>query len=292
MLLFSSQDNSNILIEAAKGGHAAVICFLLENPILSNPPELPLHSMPASLPTPSVPPPRVPPVHATQPPVMEHPDMMDMSADTMMDMQQPMLNQLSNTPLSPHSPLLPNAPANFLMPEIPITSCSTASTMPSVSQAMSDMSTNMTSTAVQTDNKVVICEKLQLIQGKLAKALKNANLSLDNISPELLQSVNEEVPALNLDGEEIAVPPSPFSMLVDTRMIGEQDGIEGLMVAEPAQTLHDTIGDMLSEGMHSHHFTIVPKEQYTQLHMGWRMGGIGGECFTFCCTAVGFTSRV
>ena len=272
--LFSSQDNSNILIEAAKGGHAAVICFLLENPIVSNPPELPLHSMPASLPTPTVPPPRVPPVHATQPPVMEHPDMTDMSADTMMDMQQPMLNQLSNTPLSPHSPLLLNAPANFLMPEIPITSCSTASTMPSVSQAMSDMSTNMTSTAVQTDNKVVICEKLQLIQGKLAKALKNANLSLDNIPPELLQSVNEEVSALNLDGEEIAVPPSPFSMPVDTRVIGDQDGIEGLMVAEPAQTLHDTIGDMLSEGMHLHDLTTMSKEWYTQLHL--QVGGGGG----------------
>ncbi|KAJ7392340.1 Ankyrin repeat and KH domain-containing protein 1 [Desmophyllum pertusum] len=240
--LHKLKDNSNILIEAAKGGHAAVICFLLENPIVSNPPELPLHSMPATLPTPTVPPPRVPPVHATQPPVMEHPDMPDMCTDALMDDQQLMLNQLSDTPLSPHSPLMLNSPANFLMPEIPTTSCSTSSTMPS------DMPTNMTSTAVQTDNKVVICEKLQLIQGKLAKALKNANLSLENIPPELLQSVNEEVSALNLDGEEIAVPPSPFSMPVGTGgVIGDQDVIEGLMVAEPAQTLHDTIGDMLSE---------------------------------------------
>lgn len=244
LFFFLPQDNSNILIEAAKGGHAAVICFLLENPIVSNPPELPLHSMPATLPTPTVPPPRVPPVHATQPPVMEHPDMPDMCTDALMDDQQLMLNQLSDTPLSPHSPLMLNSPANFLMPEIPTTSCSTSSTMPS------DMPTNMTSTAVQTDNKVVICEKLQLIQGKLAKALKNANLSLENIPPELLQSVNEEVSALNLDGEEIAVPPSPFSMPVGTGgVIGDQDVIEGLMVAEPAQTLHDTIGDMLSEGM-------------------------------------------
>lgn len=111
---------------------------------------------------------------------------------------------------------------------------------------------------MQTDNKVVICEKLQLIQGKLAKALKNANLSLENIPPELLQSVNEEVSALNLDGEEIAVPPSPFNMPVGG-VIGGQDGIEGLMVAEPAQTLHDTIGDMLSEGTHLV-TTILSKE--------------------------------
>lgn len=248
--VFLLQDNSNILIEAAKGGHAAVVCFLLENPIVSNPPELPLHSLPATLPTPTVPPPRVPPVHATQPPVMEHMDMTDMSAEALMENQQLMLNQLSNTPLSPQSPLMLNTPANFPMPEMPTTSCSTSSTMPSVSQSMSDMSSNMTSTAVQTDNKVVICEKLQLIQGKLAKALKNANLSLENIPPELLQSVNEEVSALNIDGEEIAVPPSPFSMPVGTGgVIGDQDGIEGLMVAEPAQTLHDTIGDMLSEGI-------------------------------------------
>lgn len=248
-MLILFQDNSNILIEAAKGGHAAVICFLLENPIVSNPPELPLQSMPASLPTPMVPPPRVPPVHSTQPPVMEHPDLPDVN-ETILESQQAMLNQLSNAPLSPQSPLLLNAPANFLMPDVPITSCSTSSTMPSVSQSMSDMSTNMTSTAVQTDNnKVVICEKLQLIQGKLAKALKNANLSLDNIPPELLQSVNEEVSALNLDGEEIAVPPSPFSMPIGTGgVMGDQDNIEGLMVAEPAQTLHDTIGDMISEG--------------------------------------------
>lgn len=250
------QDNSNILIEAAKGGHAAVICFLLENPIVSNPPELPLQSMPASIPTPMVPPPRVPPVHSTQPPVMEHPDLPDVS-ETMLESQQAMLNQLSNAPLSPQSPLLLNAPANFLMPDVPITSCSTSSTMPSVSQSMSDMSTNMTSTAVQTDNKVVICEKLQLIQGKLAKALKNANLkntnfSLDNIPPELPQSVNEEVSALNLDGEEIAVPPSPFSMPFGTAgVMGDQDNIEGLMIAEPAQTLHDTIGDIISEGMNN-----------------------------------------
>ena len=251
LIVFSQQDNSNILIEAAKGGHAAVICFLLENPIVSNPPELPLHSMPASLPSPTVPPPRVPPVHATQPPVMELPDMPDMSADAMLDTQQLMLNQLSNAPLSPQSPLMLNTPANFLVPEMPTTSCSTSSTMPSVSQSMSDMSSNMMSTAVQTDNKVVICEKLQLIQGKLAKALKNANLSLENIPPELLQSVNEEVSALNLDGEEIAVPPSPFSVPIGTGgVVADQDNIEGLMVAEPAQTLHDTIGDMLSEGMH------------------------------------------
>lgn len=250
LFYFFPQDNSNILIEAAKGGHAAVVCFLLENPIVSNPPELPLHSLPATLPTPTVPPPRVPPVHATQPPVMDHPDMTDMSAEALMENQQLMLNQLSNTPLSPQSPLMLNTPANFLMPEMPTTSCSTSSTRPSVSQSMSDMSSNMTSTAVQTDNKVVICEKLQLIQGKLAKALKSANLSLENIPPELLQSVNEEVSALNIDGEEIAVPPSPFSMPVGTGgVIGDQDGIEGLMVAEPAQTLHDTIGDMLSEGI-------------------------------------------
>lgn len=250
-MLILFQDNSNILIEAAKGGHAAVVCFLLENPIVSNPPELPLQSMPASLPTPMVPPPRVPPVHSTQPPVMEHPDLPDVN-ETMLESQQAMLNQLSNAPLSPQSPLLLNAPANFLMPDVPITSCSTSSTMPSVSQSMSDMSTNMTSTAVQTDNKVVICEKLQLIQGKLAKALKNANLSIDNIPPELLQSVNEEVSALNLDGEEIAVPPSPFSMPIGTGgVMGDQDNIEGLMVAEPAQTLHDTIGDMISEGMNN-----------------------------------------
>ena len=243
------QDNSNILIEAAKGGHAAVICFLLENPIVSNPPELPLHSMPATLPTPTVPPPRVPPVHATQPPVMEHPDLPEMSAEALMENQQ-LLNQLSNIPLLPQSPLLLDTSANFVVPEMPTTSCSTSSTMSSVSQSMSDMPTNMTSTAVQTDNKVVICEKLQLIQGKLAKALKNANLSLENIPPELLQSVNEEVSALNLDGEEIAVPPSPFSMPVGNGgMIGDQDGIEGLMVAEPAQTLHDTIGDILSDGI-------------------------------------------
>lgn len=178
--------------------------------------------------------------------------MLDMSADTMLDTQQLMLNQLSNAPLSPQSPLMLNTPSNFLMPDVPITSCSTSSTMPSVSQSMSDMSTNMTSTAVQTDNKVVICEKLQLIQGKLAKALKTANLSLENIPPELLQSVNEEVSALNFDGEEIAIPPAPFSMPVGTAgVIENQDGIEGLMVAEPAQTLHDTIGDMLSEGMYS-----------------------------------------
>ena len=107
----------------------------------------------------------------------------------------------------------------------------------------------MTSTAVQTDNKVVICEKLQLIEGKLAKALKNANLSLDNIPPELLQSVNEEVAALDIGGEEIALPPSPFSVPTGIGgLVGNQEGIEGLMVAEPAQTLHDTIGDMLSEG--------------------------------------------
>ncbi|XP_058961953.2 ankyrin repeat domain-containing protein 17 isoform X2 [Pocillopora verrucosa] len=245
--LHKLKDNSNILIEAAKGGHAAVICFLLENPIVSNPPELPLHSMPATLPTPTVPPPRVPPVHATQPPVMEHPDLPDMTAEVLMENQQ-LLNQLSNTPLSPHSPLLLNTPANFVVPEMPTTSCSTSSTMSSVSQSMSDMSTNMTSTAVQTDNKVVICEKLQLIQGKLAKALKSANLSLENIPPELLQSVNDEVSALNLEGEEIALPPSPFSVgTVTGGITDDQDGIEGLMVAEPAQTLHETIGDMLSE---------------------------------------------
>ena len=223
-----------------------MVCFLLENPIVSNPPELPLHSMPTSLPTPTVPPPRVPPVHATHPPVMEQPDV-DVSTDATLDVQQLMLNQLSSSPLSPQSPLLLNGPTNFLMPDMPITSCSTSSTMPSVSQSMSDMTSNMTSTAVQTDNKVVICEKLQLIQGKLAKALKNANLSFENIPPELLQSVNEEVSALNLDAEE--VPPLPFSMNVDTsEVLGDQEGIEGLMVAEPAQTLHGTIGDMLSEG--------------------------------------------
>lgn len=238
--LHKLKDNSNILIEAARGGHAAVICFLLENPIVSNPPELPLHTMPTSLPTPTVPPPRVPPVHATHPPVMEQPDITDMSTDAMLDAQQIMLNQLSTTPLSPQSPLLLNGPSNFLMPEMPITSCSTSSTMPSVSQSMSDMASNTTSTAVQTDNKVVICEKLQLIQGKLAKALKNANLSLENIPPELLQSVNEEAAQV--------VPPSPFSMSVGTsEVLGDPQGIEGLMVAEPAQTLHDTIGDMLSD---------------------------------------------
>lgn len=261
--LHKLKDNSNILIEAAKGGHAAVICFLLENPIVSNPPELPLQSMPASLPTPMVPPPRVPPVHSTQPPVMEHPDLPDVN-ETMLESQQAMLNQLSNAPLSPQSPLLLNAPANFLMPDVPITSCSTSSTMPSVSQSMSDMSTNMTSTAVQTDNKVVICEKLQLIQGKLAKALKNANLSLDNIPPELLQSVNEEGSALNLDGEEIAVPPSPFSMPIGTGgVMGDQDNIEGLMVAEPAQTLHDTIGDMISEDSSNNSSPPTPPELCT-----------------------------
>lgn len=206
--------------------------------------------MPATLPTPTVPPPRVPPVHATQPPVMEHPDLPDMTAEVLMENQQ-LLNQLSNTPLSPHSPLLLNTPANFVVPEMPTTSCSTSSTMSSVSQSMSDMSTNMTSTAVQTDNKVVICEKLQLIQGKLAKALKSANLSLENIPPELLQSVNDEVSALNLEGEEIALPPSPFSVgTVTGGITDDQDGIEGLMVAEPAQTLHETIGDMLSEGIY------------------------------------------
>lgn len=113
---------------------------------------------------------------------------------------------------------------------------------------------------MQTDNKVVICEKLQLIQGKLAKALKSANLSLENIPPELLQSVNEEVSALNLEGEEIALPPSPFSVgAVTGGITDDQDGIEGLMVAEPAQTLHDTIGDMLSEGIYlvSKYCTVI-----------------------------------
>ncbi|XP_074613505.1 ankyrin repeat domain-containing protein 17-like [Acropora palmata] len=218
--LHKLKDNSNILIEAAKGGHAAVICFLLENPIVANPPELPLNSMPSSLPTPAVPPPRVPPVHASQPLASEHPGIVDMSAGTLLDAQQVMLNKLSNTPVSPQSPFLMNGPANFLMPEMQNSSCPTSSIMP---------------------------EKLQLIQGKLAKALKKANLSLESIPPELLHSVNE-VSALNIEAEDIAVPPSPFSMTAGTGSLLEYQGeVEGLLVAEPAQTLHDTIGDMLSE---------------------------------------------
>ena len=156
--------------------------------------------------------------------------------------------------------------------------------MSSVSQSMSDMSTNMTSTAVQTDNKVVICEKLQLIQGKLAKALKNANLSLENIPPELLQSVNEEVSALNLDGEDIPGPPSPFNMPVGVgEVIGDEDGIKGLMVAEPAQTLHDTIGDMLSEGTQHLCYVMLC---YVMFMLCYAMLCYAMLCYAMLCYAI------
>lgn len=239
------QDGSNILIEAAKGGHAAVICYLLENPIPGTPPDMQLSCMPSAMCAPSIPPPRVPPVHPSQPPLLEHPDLSDLSAFS------PEAIALGQLPLAPPTSPLYSLQEALMFQDMPTTSSATVPTYPSISQSLSSMSTpntQVTSTAVQTDNKV-ITEKLQLIQGKLAKALKNANISLDSgvFPKELLQNVSEEITQFDLEGDDVPVPPQPF--LIPSG-IGELTPaqLEGLMVAEPAQTLPDAIGDMLSDG--------------------------------------------
>lgn len=241
-----------MVIEAAKGGHATVVCFLLENPIPATPPELVMPPFQNTTATPSVPPPRVPPVHATQPPLLEHPDLQELKLQqAFIRKPVPLNNQLPPAPVLPPGTL--DEPGNFLLPEVPITSSASSSTFSSVSQSMSNMpSTNirLMSTAVQTDSSKALTEKLQLIQGKLARALQRANLPLDSIPPELLQNVTNDVSGLDLDGDEVSTPPEPFSVPTCTSEMPGDDQIstEGLMVAEAAQPLHDTIGNMFSEG--------------------------------------------
>lgn len=203
-----------------------------------------LSSMPSAMSAPSVPPPRVPPVHPNQPPLLEHPDLADLSP---FGHEAVALSQLPLAP--PTSPLYSLQEAALMFPDIPTTSSAIAPTYPSMSQSLSTMSmanTNVTSTAVQTDNKV-ITEKLQLIQGKLAKALKNANISLDpGVFPkELLQNVSEEITQFDFEGDDAPVPPQPFLI---SSGVGELSQLDGLMVAEQAQSLPDAIGDMLSDG--------------------------------------------
>ena len=201
------QDNSSMLIEAAKGGNAAVVCYLLENSIPPNPPDLSLASLPTPMTTPTVPPPRVPPVHATQPPVLEHSDFPDVNFPPSLSAQLSNLsNQLSQCPVAPPtSPLIDDQ--ELLFPDMPITSAAPSPMLSSVSQSLSNMSacgTKVTSTAVQTDTKG-ISEKLSVIQGKLAKAL-NSN----QLSSQLLQTMANEW--TDLDPDDTPIPPSPFSL--------------------------------------------------------------------------------
>ncbi|XP_048578543.1 ankyrin repeat and KH domain-containing protein 1 isoform X2 [Nematostella vectensis] len=255
------KDGSNMVIEAAKGGHAAVICYLLENPIPGTPPDLQL-SMHTSMAIPSVPPPRVPPTHASQPPVLEHQDLLpDLSAFG------PEGLALGQLPLAPPTSPLCELQESLLLPDMPITSSAMAPTFPLLSQSIPSMSTtnnaHVTSIAVQTDNKV-ITEKLQLIQGKLAKALKNANIPLDsNVIPKEL--LTTDLSHFDLDGDDVPAPPAPFLV---PNMCGEltpeeHAQLEGLMVAEPAQTLHDTIGDMLSNSSSNDSSPPTPPELST-----------------------------
>ena len=240
-----------MLIEAAKGGNAAVVCYLLENSIPPNPPDLSLASMPTPMTTPTVPPPRVPPVHATQPPVLEHSDFPDVNFPLSLSAQLSTLsNQLSQCPVAPPtSPLIDSQ--ELLFPDMPITSAAPSSMLSSVSQSLSNMSscaTKVTSTAVQTDTKG-INEKLSVIQGKLVKALKNAPFDSSLLPSQLLQTMANEW--TDLDTDETPTPPSPFSLTTSgtgVAPIDDQVESEELMVAEPAQTLHDTIGDIFSEG--------------------------------------------
>ena len=240
-----------MLIEAAKGGNAAVVCFLLENSIPPNPPDLSLASLPTPMTTPTVPPPRVPPVHATQPPVLEHPDFPDVNFPPSLSAQLSTLSsKLSQCPVAPPTSPLIDSP-ELLFPDMPITSSAPSSMMSSISQSLSDMSccgTQVTSTAVQTDTKG-INEKLSVIQGKLAKALKNAPFDSSLLSNQLLQTMANEW--TDVDADDVPIPPSPFSLPTNNSggiPIDDQGDSEGLMVAEPAQTLHDTIGDIFYEG--------------------------------------------
>ena len=70
------------------------------------------------------------------------------------------------------------------------------------------------------------------------------------ISRELLENVPADVTGLELDGDEVPTPPDPFCVPTGPGEVPSEDQMssEGLMVAEPAQTLHDTIGNMLSQG--------------------------------------------
>lgn len=205
-----------------------------------------LTSMPSSMCAPSIPPPRVPPVHASQPPLLEHPDLSDLSA---FGPEAMALGQIPMAP--PTSPLCSLQEALMLQDSVIPTSSGMPSAFASLNQTVPSLTTTntrVTSTAVQTDNKV-ITEKLQLIQGKLAKALKNANISLDSgvFPKELLQNVSEEITQFDMEGDEVHVPPQPFLIPSGFGELTPAE-IEGLMVAEPAQTLPDAIGDMLSDG--------------------------------------------
>jgi hypothetical protein len=146
---------------------------------------------------------------------------------------------------------------------MPTASSAVPSAFASLNQSIPSITstnTRVTSTAVQTDNKV-ITEKLQLIQGKLAKALKNANISLDSgvFPKELLQNVSEEITQFDMEGDEVSVPPQPFLISSGFGELTPAE-IEGLMVAEPAQTLPDAIGDMLSDG--KNHFKRIKSKIY------------------------------